>query len=170
MIATWRRTRICASSRALDRNTVVSAHASNLRKSIIGHEHHPIRRLLASSIEFPVATATAAVGYRRWCKRRDVRIACIGRPARSAPQVTRPSDGVGYPNRTSRMGVIRTVASCPHSGAKGKRRLNKPGRMLPTSVSVQVLGWSGFVFMMPRGPQVLFRLAKTLLVFAKANT
>jgi hypothetical protein len=38
-----RRTRISASSRALDRNRLVSAYASNLRKSIIGNEHHPIR-------------------------------------------------------------------------------------------------------------------------------
>jgi hypothetical protein len=38
-----RRTRISASSRVLDWNSLVSAHASNLRKSIIGNEHRPIR-------------------------------------------------------------------------------------------------------------------------------
>jgi len=38
-----RRTGISASSRALDRNSLVSAHASKLRKSIIGNEHRPIR-------------------------------------------------------------------------------------------------------------------------------
>jgi hypothetical protein len=27
-----------------------------MRKSIIGHEHHPIRRLLASRMGFPVGT------------------------------------------------------------------------------------------------------------------
>jgi len=27
-----------------------------MRKSIIGHEHHPIRRLLASRMAFPVGT------------------------------------------------------------------------------------------------------------------
>jgi len=32
-----------ASSRALDRNSSVSAHPSSKRKSIIVHEHHPIR-------------------------------------------------------------------------------------------------------------------------------
>jgi len=39
----WRSTRISASSRALDRNSPVSAHPSSKRKSIIVHEHHPIR-------------------------------------------------------------------------------------------------------------------------------
>jgi hypothetical protein len=38
-----RRTRISASSRALDRNSLVSAQASNLKKSIIGNEHRAIR-------------------------------------------------------------------------------------------------------------------------------
>jgi hypothetical protein len=34
-----------------------------MRKSIIGHEHHPIRRLLASRMGFPVGTGSAlAVG------------------------------------------------------------------------------------------------------------
>src|SRR6266480_731985 len=31
-------------------------HASNMRKSIIGHEHHPIRHVLASRMGFPVGT------------------------------------------------------------------------------------------------------------------
>src|SRR5262249_13424025 len=53
----WRRARISASSRALDRNSLVSAHASSVRKSIIGNEHHPIRHLLASRMKFPVGTA-----------------------------------------------------------------------------------------------------------------
>jgi hypothetical protein len=39
----WRSTRISASSRALDRNSPVSANPSSKRKSIIVHEHHPIR-------------------------------------------------------------------------------------------------------------------------------
>ena len=39
----YRRTRISASSRALDRNSAFSVYASNLKKSIIGNEHHPIR-------------------------------------------------------------------------------------------------------------------------------
>jgi len=34
----WRSTRISASSRALDRNSPVSAHPSSKRKSIIVHE------------------------------------------------------------------------------------------------------------------------------------
>jgi hypothetical protein len=38
-----RRTRISASNRALDRNSLVSAQASNLKKSIIGNEHCAIR-------------------------------------------------------------------------------------------------------------------------------
>jgi hypothetical protein len=38
-----RRTRISASNRALDRNSMVSAHASNLRKLVVGTEHRPIR-------------------------------------------------------------------------------------------------------------------------------
>ena len=46
-----------ASSRALDRKSLVSTHASNMRKSIIGHEHHLIRRLLASRMGFPEGTA-----------------------------------------------------------------------------------------------------------------
>jgi hypothetical protein len=33
-----------------------SAYSSNIRKSIIGHEHHPIRYLLASRMGFPVRT------------------------------------------------------------------------------------------------------------------
>ena len=52
----WRRTRISASSRALDRNSLISAHAIKMRKSIIGYQHHPIRRMIASQIEFPVET------------------------------------------------------------------------------------------------------------------
>jgi hypothetical protein len=48
------------SSRALDRKSLVSTHASNMRKSIIGHEHHPIRRLLASRMGFPVGTRERA--------------------------------------------------------------------------------------------------------------
>jgi hypothetical protein len=52
----WRRTRISASSRALDRNSLVSTHAINMRKSIIWHQHHPIRRRIASPIEFQVGT------------------------------------------------------------------------------------------------------------------
>src|SRR3954447_24751988 len=36
-------------------------HASNMRKSIIGHEHHPIRRLLASRMGFPVGTGLSSV-------------------------------------------------------------------------------------------------------------
>ncbi len=39
----WRSIRISASSRPLDRNSPVSAHPSSKRRSIIGHEHHPIR-------------------------------------------------------------------------------------------------------------------------------
>jgi IS5 family transposase len=39
----WRRTRISASRRALDRNSPTSAPQSTLKNSIIGHEHHPIR-------------------------------------------------------------------------------------------------------------------------------
>ena len=38
-----RRTRISASSRALERNKLVSAVHSSMRTSTIGHEHHPIR-------------------------------------------------------------------------------------------------------------------------------
>jgi hypothetical protein len=48
--------RISASSRALDRNSLFSAYAGNIRKSIIGHEHHPIRYLLASRMGFPART------------------------------------------------------------------------------------------------------------------
>src|SRR3954465_5052712 len=36
-------------------------HASNMRKSIIGHQHHPIRRLLASRMGFPVGTGLSSV-------------------------------------------------------------------------------------------------------------
>jgi hypothetical protein len=32
-----------------------------MRKSIIGHEHHPIRRLLASRMGFPVGTSPLPV-------------------------------------------------------------------------------------------------------------
>jgi hypothetical protein len=38
-----RRTRISASSRALERNKPASADHSSMRASTIGHEHHPIR-------------------------------------------------------------------------------------------------------------------------------
>jgi hypothetical protein len=47
---------VVGNHRALDRKSLVSTHASNMRKSIIGHEHHPIRRLLASRMGFPVGT------------------------------------------------------------------------------------------------------------------
>ena len=50
----WRSTRISASSRALDRNSLISAHTIKMRKSIIGHQHRPIRQGTASQIEFPV--------------------------------------------------------------------------------------------------------------------
>src|SRR5437588_11119846 len=52
----WRRTRISASSRALERTSLISAYAINMRKLIIGYQHHPIRRMIASQIEFPVGT------------------------------------------------------------------------------------------------------------------
>src|SRR5258708_17487509 len=39
----YRRTRISASSRPLERNKLVSAVHSSMRTSTIGHEHHPIR-------------------------------------------------------------------------------------------------------------------------------
>jgi hypothetical protein len=35
-----------------------------MRKSIIGHEHHPIRRLLASQMGCPVGTGFAELGRR----------------------------------------------------------------------------------------------------------
>jgi hypothetical protein len=38
----YRRTRISASSRALEQNKLVRAVHSNMRTSTIGHEHHPI--------------------------------------------------------------------------------------------------------------------------------
>jgi hypothetical protein len=95
-------------------------------------------RPIASAV--PAAAATAEVGYRRWCKRPDVRIAYIGRPAGSAPQVTRPSDGNGYPNRTFRMEVVRKGASYPHLGTKVKKAAD------------QRQAWSGFVFIVPSRP------------------
>ena len=53
---------LTASSRALDRNSLVSAYASNMRKSIIGHEYHPIRCLLARRMGFPVGTPRSRRG------------------------------------------------------------------------------------------------------------
>ena len=55
----WRRTRISASRRALERNSPVGAPHSNLSRGIIGHEHHPIRAG-SPGIEFPRRTTIAA--------------------------------------------------------------------------------------------------------------
>jgi hypothetical protein len=39
--------------------------ASNMRKSSIGHHHHPIRHLLASRMKFPVGTGSVSQEGRR---------------------------------------------------------------------------------------------------------
>ena len=56
----WRRARISASSRDLDRNSLVSAYAINMRKSIIGHQHRPIRRGLPAPLSFRLGQVTIA--------------------------------------------------------------------------------------------------------------
>jgi hypothetical protein len=53
-----RRTRISASSRALERNKPLSARHSSMRTSTIGHEHHPIRRA-GEPYRFPTRTGPA---------------------------------------------------------------------------------------------------------------
>jgi hypothetical protein len=58
----WRSTRMSASSRALDRNSPVSAHPSSKRKSIIVHEHHPIRPSASPVWGFRQGQVTAMCG------------------------------------------------------------------------------------------------------------
>jgi hypothetical protein len=61
----WRRTRISASRRALERNSPMSAPQNNLSSWIIGREHHPIRAG-SPGTEFPTRTGIAGSSKRRF--------------------------------------------------------------------------------------------------------
>jgi hypothetical protein len=72
-----RRIRISASSRALDRNSLVSAHARQLEK--IDHREQPLpdSRLLASRMSFPVGTGVDPATRKRVIHRRNLYFAQI---------------------------------------------------------------------------------------------